>query len=82
MAALRPLVAFILIMWGFIIVGGGILVLLVAPINIECCGEYGRLISSGVKVVITLLLVVLWVKILSWLKRTILHRMIHIQDSS
>ena len=73
MANLKPLVVFILIMWALMLVGGGILVMLVAPIQIDCCGEQGPLVSSILKAIITLGLVILWIIVLSWMKRTILH---------
>ena len=74
MANLAPLVVFILVMWALMIAGGGILVLLVAPIDIDCCGDQGHLASSVTKAAITMGLVVLWILVLSWMKRAILHR--------
>ena len=74
MAALMPLVVFILVMWGLMMAGGGILVLLVAPMDIDCCGEQRHLASSVAKALVTLGLIILWIFILSWMKRAILHR--------
>ncbi len=56
------------------LVGGGILVMLVAPIQIDCCNEHGPLASSILKAIITLGLVILWIIVLVWMKRIILHR--------
>lgn len=75
MANLGPLVVFILVMWALMIVGGGILVLLVAPLELDCCGDQGPLASSVAKAGITLGLVVLWILILSWMKKAMLHGM-------
>ena len=77
MTALGPLVAFILVMWVLMIAGGGILVMIVAPIEIECCGEQGPIVSSSLKAAITIGLIVLWIMILSWMKKLLLHRMLH-----
>lgn len=76
MTALRPLAAFIMMMWALMIIGGGVLVTLVAPIEIDCCGEHNLLASSAVKAVVTFGLVILWILILSYMKKAILHRML------
>ena len=77
MTNLRPLVAFILVMWVLMLIGGGILVLVVAPIEIDCCGDGQMLVSSVIKASITLGLVILWIFVLSWMKKSILHKMLH-----
>lgn len=74
MANLKLLAVFILIMWILMMAGGGILVLLVAPIEIDCCGSQALFISSVIKAVLTFGLVILWIFVLSWMKRLILHR--------
>lgn len=56
------------------IAGGGILVMLIAPIEIDCCGSQGLFVSSIVKAVITLGLVILWIFVLSWMKKLLLHK--------
>ena len=74
MTNLMLLVVFILIMWILIMAGGGILVLLVAPIEVDCCGSQALLVSSVIKALITFGLVILWIFVISWMKRLILHR--------
>lgn len=76
LSALRPLVIFIIVMWSLMILGCWMLVTIVAPISIECCGDYDPQVSSIVKAAITLVLVVLWILILSLMKKAILNRSI------
>ncbi len=59
---------FIFIMWILIIVGGGILVLLLAPITISGFGELDSFISSSIKAIIAIALIVAWIIILSKIK--------------
>jgi hypothetical protein len=67
---------FIFAMWILIIIGGGIAVLILAPISITDYGELNLIISSGIKAVISIALVVSWIFILSkvknWIFRTTL----------
>ena len=58
-------------MWCLIIVGGGIVVTLIGPITISGFGELDWFISSVIKAVIALLLVVIWILILSKIKNLI-----------
>ncbi len=58
-------------MWGLIIIGGGIMVVLLGPFSIQQFGDFHWLIASGVKVIISLILVVIWILILSKLKNYI-----------
>ena len=68
---------FIAVMWGLILAGGGILVVLVAQISIQGYGEHlDFLIGSIVKAVIALLLVVAWVLILTKMKNKIFQKQI------
>ena len=76
MMSLGMLAVFIVVMWALMILGGGILVLLVAPISMECCGEYDPLVSSVIKAAITLLLVAVWILILSYMKKLIMRRLV------
>ncbi len=55
-------------MWCLIIVGGGIVVLLLGPISISGFGELDWFISSLIKAIIALILVVIWILILSKIK--------------
>jgi hypothetical protein len=67
---------FIFAMWILIIIGGGIAVLILAPISITDYGELNLIISSGIKAVISIALVISWIFILSkvknWIFRTTL----------
>jgi len=58
-------------MWGLIIIGGGIMVVLLGPFSIQQFGDFHWLIASGVKVIISLILIVIWILILSKLKNYI-----------
>ena len=65
------LYGFLFAMWGLIIIGGGIMVVLLGPFSIQQFGDFHWIISSGVKVIISLILVVIWILILSKLKNYI-----------
>jgi hypothetical protein len=65
------LYGFLFAMWGLIIIGGGIMVVLLGPFSIQQFGNFHWLIGSGIKVTIALLLVVIWILILSKLKNYI-----------
>ena len=65
------LYGFLFGMWGLIIIGGGIMVVLLGPFSIQQFGDFHWIISSGVKVTISLILVVIWILILSKLKNFI-----------
>ena len=64
---------FIFAMWILIIIGGGIAVLILAPISISGYGDFDLIISSGIKAVISIALVVAWIIILSRVKNWIFH---------
>jgi hypothetical protein len=67
---------FIFAMWILIIIGGGIAVLILAPISITDYGDLDLIVSSGIKAVISIALVISWIFILSkvknWIFRTTL----------
>mgnify|MGYP000134655541 FL=1 len=65
------LYGFLFGMWGLIIIGGGIMVVLLGPFSIQQFGDFHWIISSGIKVIISLILVVIWILILSKLKNYI-----------
>ena len=65
------LYGFLFAMWGLIITGGGIMVVLLGPFTIQQFGDFHWLIASGVKVIISLILIVIWILILSKLKNYI-----------
>ena len=65
------LYGFLFAMWSLIIIGGGIMVVLLGPFSIQQYGDFHWIITSGIKVTIALLLVVIWILILSKLKNYI-----------
>ena len=65
------LYGFLFAMWVLIIIGGGIMVVLLGPFSIQQYGNFHWIISSGIKVTISLILVVIWILILSKLKNYI-----------
>ena len=65
------LFTFLFAMWGLIIVGGGIVVTILGPISISGFGQLDLFITSVIKAVIALVLVVIWILILLKLKNWI-----------
>ena len=61
--------SFIFSMWVLMIVGGGFMVLLVGPISFN--ENIDPMITSGVKVMIALLLIFIWIFILTKVKNWI-----------
>ena len=56
------------VMWGLIIVGGGIVVMILGPISITGFGDFNWFIASIIKAIIAIILVVIWILILSKIK--------------
>jgi hypothetical protein len=67
---------FIFVMWILIIVGGGLLVSIVAPMTINGYGKLDAILDSGVKALIAMILVVVWIFTLSKIKNWIFHKQI------
>ena len=65
------LYGFLFAMWALIILGGGIIVVLLGPFSIQQFGNFHWIITSGIKVTIALVLVIIWILILSKLKNWI-----------
>lgn len=65
--------AFLAAMWGLIILGGGVAVMVLGPLDFGQ-DDQQRTLASAVKAVVAVLLVVLWVFILVRLKRYIFRR--------
>jgi hypothetical protein len=65
------LYGFLFSMWVLIIIGGGIMVGLLGPFSIQQLGNFHWVFTSGIKVIIALTLVVIWILILSTLKNYI-----------
>ncbi len=71
-----PIFTFIFVMWILMILGGGILILTIAPISISGYGDLDMILSSGLKAIIAIILVVIWILILSKMKQAMFHRML------
>ncbi|MGI0082532.1 MAG: hypothetical protein ACREAG_04460 [Nitrosopumilaceae archaeon] len=68
--------SFIFVMWILIVIGGGLLIVFTAPISITGYGTIDSLLTSGVKAIIAVILVVIWIYILSKIKNWIFHKQI------
>ena len=68
---------FLFAMWVLIVVGGGIMVTVLGPISVSGFGDLDWLISSGIKAVIAVVLVIVWILILSKLKNWIFRKEIN-----
>lgn len=62
---------FIFAMWMLIIIGGGIAVVILAPITISGYSDFDLIFSSAIKAVISIGLVITWIFILSKVKNWI-----------
>ena len=71
-----PIFAYILVMWILIIAGGGLLVTIIAPISITGFGTIHHLLDSGIKALVAILLVVVWIFIMSKIKNWIFQKQI------
>lgn len=67
---------FIFSMWVLLLVGGGIAVLVLGPISISGYGKLDSIIASGIKAIVAIILVVLWIFILSKIKNWIFQKQI------
>jgi len=67
---------FIFVMWILIIVGGGLLVSIIAPMTISGYGKLDPILDSGVKALIAMILVVVWIFTLSKIKNWIFNKYI------
>ncbi|MDX1596649.1 MAG: hypothetical protein R3327_06890 [Nitrosopumilaceae archaeon] len=66
--------AFLFGMWILMLIGGGIVVTILGPLNIEGFGEANWIINSGLKAVIAIILVVIWILVLMKLKNWIFRK--------
>ncbi len=71
-----PIYIYVLIMWIMIIAGGGLLFSIIAPMEIHGFGRYDEFLDSGIKAVIAIFLVVLWVFMVSKIKNWIFRKQI------
>ena len=67
---------FIFAMWILLLIGGGILVAVLGPVSVSGFGDLDSIISSGVKAIIAILLVIVWVFVLSKIKNWIFQKQI------
>ncbi len=65
------LFGFLLVMWGLILVGGGLTVVILGPFSISELDESNWFVTSTIKAIIAIGLVVLWIFILYKLKNWI-----------
>lgn len=69
-----PVFTFIFLMWILIIIGGGIAVVILGPIQISGYSQYDSILSSGIKAIIAIAMVVIWIFILSKIKNWIFQK--------
>ena len=65
------LFGFLFVMWILILAGGGILVTILGPFSISGYGDFDLLLTSMLKAIIAIILVIVWILILSKLKNWI-----------
>ncbi len=65
---------FVGVMWVLLIIGGGIVVTILGPISITGYGDLNQMIASGIKAITAIILVVIWIVILSKMKKWIFHK--------
>ena len=68
--------AFVFAMWVLILLGGGVLVLFIGPTSFEVIYDIEPLLNSGLKVLIALILIFIWVFVLTKIKNWIFKRQI------
>ena len=61
-------------MWVLILIGGGIIVVVLGPFTIQQFGEFNWMIASGIKVVIAMILIIVWILILTKMKNWIFRK--------
>ena len=67
---------FVFVMWLLIIGGGELLISFIAPLTINGFGKFDAILDSGVKALIAMILVVVWIFTLSKIKNWIFHKQI------
>ena len=68
--------AFVFAMWVLILVGGGGLVLFIGPTSFEVVYDIEPILNSGLKVLIALILIFIWIFALTKIKNWIFKRQI------
>ena len=69
-----PTYTFVFMMWVLIILGGGIAVAILGPISVSGYGEFDMILSSIIKAIIAIIMVVAWIFILSKIKNWIFQK--------
>jgi ABC-type uncharacterized transport system permease subunit len=64
-------------MWILILLGGGLLVLFIGPISFAANVDIDPLLNSGLKVLIALFLIFIWVLILTKIKNWIFKKQVN-----
>jgi len=64
---------FVFVMWIILIFGGGIVVIVLGPINVTGFSDLNQVISSGIKAIIAIILVIIWILILFEIRNRIFH---------
>jgi len=67
---------FVFVMWIILIFGGGIVVTVLGPITVTGYGDLNQVISSGIKAIIAIFLVIIWILILFEIRNRIFHKVI------
>jgi hypothetical protein len=65
---------FLFAMWVLMLAGGGIVVTLLGPITLSGFGEFNWLITSIIKAIVAISLVIIWILILLKLKNWIFRK--------
>lgn len=65
---MKGLYIFLFCMWLLIILGGGVVVVILGPLELQGFGEYDFFISSILKGIVAIILVGIWIIILSKMK--------------
>ena len=65
---------FVFTMWIILIFGGWIVVTVLGPIAVTGFGDLNQVISSGIKAIIAIILVIIWILILFEIRNRIFHK--------
>ncbi len=68
--------AFIITMWFLILVGGGMMVVLIGPLTLNIDNTLPPILNSGIKVIIALFLIFIWIFVLTKIKNWIFQKQI------
>lgn len=71
---MKSIYVFLFTMWILLIIGGGIVVTILGPISITGYGELNQIISSGIKAIIAVILVIIWILVLSKMTKWIFNK--------